>query len=121
MTNAATVTVQVYPAPQITVTPMAQYPDCTVAYVGWTTLSASLSSSSATASSIQWYYTSAANPDNKLPVDGNSSKNGTTMTVSILPEVTQTDWIEVIDVCGVEGWGSGTITVPDQCVCFGGC
>jgi len=118
MTNAATVSVPVYPAPQITVSPMAQFPDCTVAYIGTTTISGSLSSLSAPAASIQWYYTSADNPDNKLVCEGRYVQNATTFTMTISPQVTQTDWLYVRDTCGVEGWGSGTITIPDMSVCF---
>ena len=117
VSNAATVTVPVYTAPQITVTPIAQSTDCTVAYGGWTTVSGSLSSLSAPATTIQWYYTTAGTTA-KVVCDGNNFKNTTTLNLSVSPYINQTDWIEVIDVCGVEGWGSGTITVPDMSVCF---
>ena len=118
-TSDASQSVSVYPPPQVTVTPSSQAPDCTVAYIGWTTLYATLSSASAPPNSIQWYYTSAAT-STKLLLTPKYVKNAsdTTLNLTMSPQVTQTDWIQVIDVCGQEGWGSSDIILPDMCVCF---
>lgn len=34
------------------------------------------------------------------------------------PQINQTDWILVTEVCGAQAWGSATLTVPDISVCF---
>jgi hypothetical protein len=116
---AASKSVVVYTAPQISVSPVSQSVDCTVAYTGWTTVYATLSGSSAPTNSILWFYTSAATSAKTLEdpkyVRNNSD---TTLNLTFSPQVNSTEWIQVIDVCGQEGWGSSDITVPDICVCF---
>jgi len=117
ITAAASIDVTVYTPPQVSVSPASQNLDCTVAYVSWTNLYATLSSSSAPPASQQWYYTTADTPT-KTICDMNYFQNTTTLQLRVSAQINQTDWILVTDVCGSQGWGSASLTVPAMSVCF---
>ena len=117
VTATKSVTVTVYSPPQITINPPSQNVDCSIAYVAWTSFTASLSSSSAPPATEQWYYTTA-DTATKTICDGNYFQHTTTLILGVSPQINQTDWILVTDICGAQAWGSATLTVPDISVCF---
>jgi hypothetical protein len=100
---AASSTVNVYAnPPQITIDPSSMSVACTGS--SWSYLTASLSSTSAPAASQKWFYETA---DTTAPTlcGGYYFKDVTTFTLGVVPVITQTDEIQVIDICGQEGWG----------------